>query len=78
MRSSYAHRQIVSGKVTPPTSVKVGVVLLGIISLNTELNKPHILRDEMIFIHCSLQIKQNIYTIGIFRAPIVTQFMVKV
>ena len=30
------------------------------------------------FLHCSLQIKQNIYTIGIFRAPAVTQFIVKV
>ena len=46
--------------------------------LNTELNKPQFLRDEMIFIHCSLQIKQNIYSIGIFRAPVVTQFIVKV
>ena len=26
----------------------------------------------------SLQIKQNIYSIGIFRAPVVTQFVVKV
>ena len=66
------------GLVTPPTSVKVGVVLLGTIFLNTELNKPHFLRDEMIFMHCSLQIKQNIYSIGIFRAPVVTQFIVKV
>ena len=30
------------------------------------------------FMHCSLQIKQNIYSIGIFRAPVVTQFIVKV
>ena len=64
--------------VTPPTSVKVGVVLLGILFLITELNKPHFLRDEMIFMHCSLQIKQNIYSIDIFRAPVVTQFIVKV
>ena len=55
-----------------------GVVLLGIIFLNTELNKPHFLRDEMIFMHCSLQIKQKTYSIGIFRAPVVTQFIVKV
>ena len=72
------HRQIVRGLVTPPTSVKVGVVLLGIIFLNTELNKPHFLLDKMIFMHCSLQIKQNIYSIDIFRAHIVTQFIVKV
>ena len=62
----------------PPTSRKVGVVLLGIIFLNTELNKPQFLRDEMIFMHFSLQIKQNIYSIGTFRAPVVTQFIVKV
>ena len=41
---------------------------------DTELNKLRFLRDEMIFLHCSLQIKQNIYSIGIFRAPVVTQF----
>ena len=36
------------------------------------------LRDEMICMHCSLQIKQNIYSLGIFRPPVVTQFIVKV
>ena len=36
------------------------------------------LRDEMIFMHCSLQIKQNIYSIGIFRAPVETQLIEKV
>ena len=30
------------------------------------------------FMHCSLQIKQNIYSIGIFRVSLVTQFIVKV
>ena len=44
--------------------------------LETELNKPHFVRDEMIFMHFSLQIKQNIYSIGIFRAHVVTQFIV--
>ena len=29
------------------------------------------------FMHCSLPIKQNIYSIGIFRGPVVTQFIVK-
>ena len=53
-------------------------MLLGIIFLNTELNKPHFLQDEMICTHCSLQIKQNIYSIGIIRAPVVRQFIVKV
>ena len=52
-------------------------MLLGIIFLKTELNKPHFSRDEMIFMHCLLQIKQNIYSIGIYRAPVVTQFIVK-
>ena len=46
--------------------------------LNTELNKLHFLRVEMIFMHCSLQIKRNIYSIGIFRSLVVTQFIVKV
>ena len=31
----------------PTHFMKVMVVLLGIIFLNTELNKPHFLRDEM-------------------------------
>ena len=62
----------------PTSSRKVGVVLQGIIFLNTELSKPQFLRDEMIFIHCSLQIKQNIYSISFFRAPVVTQLIVKV
>ena len=53
-------------------------MLLGIVFLNTELNKPQLLRDEMIFMHCSLEIKQNIYSLGIFRAPAVTQNIVKV
>ena len=30
------------------------------------------------FMHCSLQIKQKIYSKGIFRAPVVTQFIEKV
>ena len=47
------------GYVTPPTSLKVGVALLVITFLNTELNKPYILCNE---------IKQNVYSIGIFHA----------
>ena len=47
--------------------------------LNTELNKSTFLHHEMFFfIHYSLQIKQNIYSIGIVCAPVVTQFIVKV
>ena len=37
-----------------------------------------LLRYKMILMHCSLQIKQNIYSIGIFPAPIVTQFIINV
>ena len=62
----------------PTHFLKSRVVLLGIIFLNTELNKLHFLRDEIIFMHYLLHIKQNIYSIGIFRAPTVTQFTVKV
>ena len=29
-----------------------------------------LLCDGMIFMHCLLQIKRNIYSIGIFRAPV--------
>ena len=46
--------------------------VIGITFLNTEQHKPHFLRDEMIFMHSSLQIKQKTYSIGIFRAPVVT------
>ena len=52
-------------------------MILGIIFLNTELYKPHFLRDEMIFMYCSLQIKQKIYSIYIFCAPVVKRFIVK-
>ena len=53
-------------------------MLLEIIFLNKKLSKPHFLCDEMIFMHSSLQIKQHVYSIGIFHAPVVTQFIVKV
>ena len=36
------------------------------------------MHDKIIFMHYSLQIKQDIHLIGIFRAPVVTQFIVKV
>ena len=65
------------GLTYPTHFLKSRVVLLGIIFLNTELNKLHFLRNEGIFMNCSLQIKHNIYSIGIFRAPVVTQFIVK-
>ena len=61
----------------PTHFLNVRVVLSGINFLNTELNKPHFLRDERIFMHYSLQIKQNMYSIGIFRAPVVTEFIVE-
>ena len=41
----------------PTHFLKSRVVLLGIIFLNTELNKLHFLRDERIFMYCSRQIK---------------------
>ena len=62
----------------PTHFMKSRVVLLGIIFLNSELKNPHFLCDEMIFMHFLLQIKQNIHSIGIFLAPVVTQFIVKV
>ena len=43
--------------------------------LNAELIKHHILRNEMICLHCWLYIKQKI---GFFRAPVTIQFIVKV
>ena len=51
---------------------------LGIFFLNTELNKPAFLCYEMLFIHNLLQIRQNVYSIDIFPASVVTQFIVKV
>ena len=63
------------GFTYPTRFLKSRVVLLGINFLNTELNKQATLfarRND--FMHYSLQIKQNICSIGIFRAPVVTQF----
>ena len=40
------------GVSLPTHLLKVGVVLFGIIFLNTELNKPHFFRTEIIYIHC--------------------------
>ena len=37
-----------------------------------------LLNGELIFMHDLYQIKLNIYSIGIFRAPVVTQIIVKV
>ena len=50
-------------------------MLFGIIFLNTELNKLTFLSEEMLFIHYLFQIKLNIYSIGIFRVTVVTQFI---
>ena len=69
---------VYKGLSYPTHLLKIRVVLLGIILFNAERNKPCLLRDEMILMHCSLPIKQYIYLIGIFRAPVVTQFIVKV
>ena len=54
------------------------VVASRIILLNTDQNKSKYLRDEMFFRHQWLQIKQNVYLICIFRAPVATKFIVKV
>ena len=40
--------------------------------LEYRTKQARLLRDEMIFMHCSLQTKQNIYSACIFRAPVVT------
>ena len=45
-----------------------GSVNWNIFFLNTELNKSHLFHDEMIFMHCTLQIKQSLYCkFGNFR-----------
>ena len=46
--------------------------------LENRTKQATLLRDEIVFMHCLLQIKQNVYSIGIFRAPVVTEFIVKV
>ena len=46
--------------------------------LEYRTNKPHFLHDEMICMLCALQIMQNLYSICMFRASVVTQFIVKV
>ena len=57
---------------------KVGILLtLGINFLNIELNKSLFLGAKMCSIHCLLQIKHTLYSIGIFLATVVTQFVVK-
>ena len=65
------------GLICPTHFMKVGVVVPGIIILNTELNKSTLLRDEMMLIHYLLLIEQNLYSIGIFRTAVVTQYKVK-
>ena len=52
--------------------------VIRIIFLNTELNKPLFLLNEIIFIHCSLQIKQKICAKDFFRVSVVTHFIAKV
>ena len=37
-----------------------------------KLNKSIFLREEMFFIHYLLQIKQSIYSVGIFHVPVVS------
>ena len=62
----------------PTHLLKIGGSGSKIILLNTEQNKSKYLRDEMFFIHYWLQIKQNVYSIGTFRAPAATKCIVEV
>ena len=62
----------------PTHLLKIGVVASIIILLNTEQNKSKYLRDKMFFRHYWLQIKQIVYSIGTFRAPVATQCIVQV
>ena len=47
-----------------------------IIFLNADLNQSLYVRDELFLVHCSLQIKQNVYSIGTYSASDVTQIIV--
>ena len=53
-------------------------MLLGIIFLNTELQKNTFLRDEMICMAWFATNKTKHKLIGIFRAPVVTEFIEKI
>ena len=44
--------------------------------LEYRTKQTHFLRDKMIVMHCLLQIKQSIYPICIFPAPVVTRIIV--
>ena len=48
-----------------------------IIFLNADKNKSLYVRDEIFLIHFSLQIKQNVYSIGTYSASDVTQIIAK-
>ena len=76
MRSSYAIDKICGFEFTPTHFLKSRGSIIRNNFLNAELIMPHTLCDEMIFMHCSQKIKQNKYTIGFFRAPVVTQFYI--
>ena len=77
MRRSYALEKC-EGLSLPTHFLKSRGSVIRNIFFEYRTKQTTLLRDEMIFIHCSLQIKQNIYSIGIFRAPVVTQFKVNV
>ena len=46
--------------------------------LEYSTNQATLFAGKMNFMHCSLQIKQIIYSLGFFRAPVVPQYIVKV
>ena len=54
----------------------VSVIRINFLGYRTNQATHFVRRND--FYACSLQIKQNIYSIGIFRAPVVTQLIVKV
>ena len=54
-------------------------MFLGILFVNTELNKQTFLCKEMLYMHYLLHVqKSKTYTQFAFCAPVVTQFIVKV
>ena len=71
------HRQNVRVKLPHPLLERRGSVIRNNF-LEYTTKQATLLARRNDFMHCLLQIKQIIYSIGIFRAPVVTQFVVKV
>ena len=77
MRSAYAMTKC-EGLSYPTHFLKSSGSVIRNNFLEYRTKQATLLRDEMIFMHWSLHIKQNIYSIRIFRAHVVTQSIVKV